>query len=145
MVTELKRKPTCNHVQLPVYAHTASSSSVSHSMLLFFASGYWHFWFRDYFRLVARCIVHACARRSYTINSAHIICPKSQWWNGWHSSCLTVYALLTFSRQYRRWESSADSQNSTLDLEPSDQNTNIARVPNFLQSWQTLPWKWNHH
>ncbi len=37
---------------------------------------------RDYFPLVARCIVHACASHSYIMSSAQIIDPKSQWWSG---------------------------------------------------------------
>ncbi len=36
------------------------------------------FQFRDYFHLVARCVVQACAWRSYTMSSAHIIQPKLQ-------------------------------------------------------------------
>ncbi len=59
-------------------AGTASSSSVTHSMLPFFASWILDFHLQDYFRLVARCIVHACARCSYTMSSAHIIGPKLQ-------------------------------------------------------------------
>ncbi len=58
-----------------------SSSSVSHSTLPFCAYGNWDFKFWDYFRLVARCVVHACACRSYTMSSAHIIGPKSQQWS----------------------------------------------------------------
>ncbi len=49
--------------------HTANSSSVSHSMLPFFASGDWGF--RDYFSLVARYIVQAWTKHSYTMSSAH--------------------------------------------------------------------------
>ncbi len=44
--------------------------------------------FLNYFRFIARCIVHACARCSYPMSSAHIIRPKWQQWSGWHSSCL---------------------------------------------------------
>ncbi len=61
-------------------------------MLLFSATGGWGFWFRDYFWLVARCIVHTCARWSYTMSWAHIIGPQSHKWSGWHSSCLAVWA-----------------------------------------------------
>ncbi len=46
----------------------------------------WTFQFKNYFRLVARCIAHACARRSYTMSSAHIIGPKWQRCSGWHSN-----------------------------------------------------------
>ncbi len=48
--------------------------------LPFFASEGWNFRFRDYFWLVARCTVHACARYSYTLSSAHIKGPK--WLHG---------------------------------------------------------------
>ncbi len=58
--------------QIATSEHTASSSSVSHCMLMFFASGTLDFWFLDYFQLVARCIVHAYAWRSYTISSYNI-------------------------------------------------------------------------
>ncbi len=44
------------------YTILPSSLSVTHSMLPFFAFGGWDFWFQDYFRLVARWIVHTCAR-----------------------------------------------------------------------------------
>ncbi len=54
-------------------------------------AGNFQFW--HYFRLVARCIVHACARHSYTMSSAHIIGPKWQWWSDWHSSCLSVCSM----------------------------------------------------
>ncbi len=60
----------------------------STSTLPFFASGGWNFRFWYYFRLVARCIVHACVRRSYTMNSAYRIGPKWQQWSGWHSELL---------------------------------------------------------
>ncbi len=43
-----------------------------------FASGSLDFWLRDYFWLGARCIVHSCAWRNYTISLDHIIWPKSQ-------------------------------------------------------------------
>ncbi len=58
--------------------HTASNLSVTHTMLPFFASGGLDFRFWDYFQLVARCIVHACAWRCNTMSPIHIICPKSQ-------------------------------------------------------------------
>ncbi len=58
-----------------------------HSTLPFFASVSWIFRFLDYFQLVARCIVHTCARRSYIMSSAHIIGPKWQCYSGRHSSC----------------------------------------------------------
>ncbi len=35
-----------------------------------------YFQFQDYFRLVARCIVHTCAWRRYTMSPAHIIRPN---------------------------------------------------------------------
>ncbi len=73
--------------------HTSNNSSVTHSTLLFFASMTWYFRFRDYFQLVARCIVHTCARYSYTMSWAYIIGPKSQWWSGWYSSCLAVWVF----------------------------------------------------
>ncbi len=58
--------------------HTANSSSATHSTLPFFASVGLDFRFLDYFQMVARCIVQACARRSYTMSPAHIIRPKWQ-------------------------------------------------------------------
>ncbi len=67
------RKITKNTVN-----HTASSSSVTHSTTLFFASMGLDFLFRDYFRLVTRCIVHACAWSNHTMSPAHIIGPKRQ-------------------------------------------------------------------
>ncbi len=60
------------------WLHTVSSSSVNHSSLLFFAFGGLYLWFLDYFGLVAKCITHACAWRSYTMSPAHIIQPTSQ-------------------------------------------------------------------
>ncbi len=48
-----------------------------HSPLQFFASGGWNFRFRDYFQLVARCGVHACARCSYTIKEKRQRVKKS--------------------------------------------------------------------
>ncbi len=64
--------------QADIEEHTASSSSVTHVTLPFFTSGDLHFRFRDYFRLIARCIVHTCAWRRYTISPAHLIRPKWQ-------------------------------------------------------------------
>ncbi len=63
-----------------------------HAAILFLWD--WNFQFMDYFQLVARCIVHACARRSrYTMRSAHIIGPKWQWWSDRHWSCLAVWLV----------------------------------------------------
>ncbi len=49
-----------------------------HSTLPLFASGGLDFRFLDYFRLVARCIAHTCAWRTYIMTWAHIIWPKWQ-------------------------------------------------------------------
>ncbi len=87
----------------------------SHSNLPFFASRGWNFQFRDYFWLVVRCIVHACARHSYTMSSPHIIGSKWQRWSGWHSELLgSMYCFVKFSY----WCSDATMvtwcQNSTI-------------------------------
>ncbi len=70
--------------------HTAGSSSVHTLHAAILCLWGWKFRFWDYFQLVARCIVQACAGRSYTMSSAHIIVPKWQQWSGRHSSCLAV-------------------------------------------------------
>ncbi len=70
---------------------TLPAVQVSQFTLPFFASGGWNFRFQDYFRLIARCIIHACARPSYTMSSARIIGPKWQGVSGWHSSCLVLW------------------------------------------------------
>ncbi len=59
-----------------------------------FAYGAWDFQFRDYFLLVARCIVHACARRSYTMSSYYTVKIIAS--SGWHPSCLTEWIMATW-------------------------------------------------
>ncbi len=87
---------------------TASSSGVTYSTLPFFASGGRDFRFLDYFRLVARYIVHACLWRSYTMSLAKITA-----WSGWYSSCSQYDGLMgmmfrrntsTYSVQIEIWK-----------------------------------------
>ncbi len=74
--------------KLPMLSHTSSPSNVTYSTLPVFASGGLDFQFWDYFQLVARCIVHACA--CYTMSRAHIIQPIAAW-SVWHWSCLAAW------------------------------------------------------
>ncbi len=68
-----------NNFRSEILLYTASSSSVNHSSLPFFASGGLDFRFWDYFQLIAKCIAHACAWHSDIMSSINIIWPKSQW------------------------------------------------------------------
>ncbi len=52
------------------------SWSINHSTLLFFAAGDLNFLFRDHFWLVVSCIVHSCARHSYTRSSTEYTMSK---------------------------------------------------------------------